>query len=564
MKIPKSLLSKANQAFLRRDFSQAEMLYRRILKYDSAHLTARGNLATTLNELGKLEEFYLLAQELYKEHPQDAGVLNKMGIAYYRKGEFTEAYSTLKLAINFDPKRYETFLNLSSIAGEVGDIRGGLEYALEAVSLEPSNSGAHTNLGSAFMAAGQPDEAKHCFETVLLLDPTNHYAGTNLAVLETRGGNHTAAIVAYERCLTDPTLNAVEAQKIRFFLGISYLTIGNLPEGWKNYSYGFIEESTHGRNPCRRFRCREWKGEPLAGKTILVWREQGLGDELMFYSVLEDLRHKVNKEGGDVIVESDWRLCQILSRTFPTFKVRPQAYLDKPSLQSPFNDFDFQIPQGSLFAYFRQSQADFNSSNVFLKVDNDARQLFDQRLGDRSGKLRVGICWRSGALSALRNINYTALVDWEQILKIKDLQLVNLQYGDTESERKKAIDELGLLINHWPDLDLKDDIDNTAALCSNLDLVVSVGTASAQLACAVGTPTLILATGFGWTSFGTTNYPVYPNARFITTNEPNRAVATLLPRVARALEELFLEPEPPKNLLDYLSVKVERCAQDSD
>lgn len=561
MKIPKSIIDKANQAFLRGDFEAAESLYKRVLKYDPTHFMARGNLATTLNELGKIEEFYSLAQALYKEFPNDAGVLNKVGIAHYRKGEFKQAYETLKLAIPLEPNRYETFLNLSSIAAEVNDTRGALEYALEAVKLGPSNAGSHTNLGSAFMASGRPDEAKHCFETVLMLDPMNNHARTNLAVLETRKGNHAAAIIAYETCLASQ-MDPIEVQKIRFFLGLSYLTLGNLTEGWKNYEYGFIEESTNGRNPCRKFECSAWRGEQLTGKTLLVWREQGLGDELMFFSALGDLRAKVEANGGSVIVESDWRLCQLLSRSFPTFKVRPQAFFDKPNMKSPFQDFDFHIPSASLFGYFRKSKKDFERSRPYLKVDERARQLFDTRLGDRLGKLRVGICWRSGALSALRNVNYTALVDWVDLLLLKNIQLVNLQYGDTEKERRKVIDELGAYINHWPDLDLKEDLENTAALCSNLDLVISVGTAAAQLACAVGTPTLILSAGLGWTAFGTTTYPVYPNARFITPSRPNASVSTLLPHIARVIAELGNEPNLQGDLIRYISERVNASTQD--
>ncbi len=562
MKIPKSIFVKASAAFLRRDFRLAESLYRRALSYSPKDFYTRSSLAVVLNELGKIEEFYQLAQELYKERPTDPGILNRVGIAHYRKGEFNEAYAKLKQAIPLDPGRFETFLNLSSVAGEVGDMRGALEYGLEAVRLDPKNPAAHTNLGSAFMSSGRPKEAQHCFETVLILDPLSNFARTNLAVLKTKDGNHAEAILAYEACLNDLELSTTEEQKIRFFLGLSYLVLGNLTEGWKNYRFGFIEESVNGRNPCRKFGCEEWNGESLAGKTILVWREQGLGDEIMFFSALDDLRIRAEKEGGKVIVESDWRLCKLLGRSFPTFKVRPQAYFDKPNLQSPFMDFDLHIPCGNLFAYFRASKSDFDRSKPYLTVDERARQLFDTRLGDRLGKLRVGICWRSGALSAIRNVNYTALVDWVDLLLLKNIQLVNLQYGDTEKERGKVIDELGAFINHWPDLDLKDDLENTAALCSNLDLVISVGTAAAQLACAVGTPTLILSAGLGWTAFGTSTYPVYPNARFIIPSRPNASVSTLLPHIARVIAELGNEPNLQGDLLRYISERVSASTQD--
>jgi tetratricopeptide (TPR) repeat protein len=532
MKIPKKILDKAKQAFTERRFDEAEALYKRALQYDPTHFAARSNIAVIFNETNRIDELYSLAMELAKERPRDASALNKLGIALYRKGQFTQAYAKLKEALELEPNRLETYLNLSSVSGEVGDNRGGLEYALQAVSLNPASTSAHVNLGSAFMAVGRVPEAEKCFETVLLLDPNNTFAHTNLAVLATKGGNHARAILAYEKCLTLPSLSRIDEQKVRFFLGISYLRVGNFEEGWRNYDYGFIPESTNGRNPCRQFRVPQWHGQSLGEEdTLLVWREQGLGDELMFFSALKELEGTKAK----VIVESDWRLCHILKRSFPDFTVRPQAYYDAPSFESPFLDFTLEASAGRVFSYYRRSAEDLSRSGAYLRVDDTAKALFDKRLGERNGALRVGICWRSGALSALRNVNYTSIYEWEEVLKLRNCQFVSLQYGDTKGELTKAVDELGVFINSWPDLDIKDDLDNLAALCANLDLVISVGTASAQLACAVGAPTIILCNSLTWTSFGTSTYPVYPNARFMLTKDHGGPVSSLLPVLADRL-----------------------------
>ncbi len=553
MKIPKKILDKAAQAFYGRRFDEAEVLYRRALQYDPSHFGARSNIAVILNETNRIDEFYALAVELATEQPRDASALNKLGIALYRKGQFKEAYATLKEALELEPNRFETVLNLSSVSGEVGDNRGGLEYSLQAVGMDPSNASAHVNLGSAFMAVGRIAEAEKCFETVLLLDPNNIFANTNLAVLATKGGDHARAVLAYERCLSLTNISGIEEKKVRFFLGISYLALGNFKEGWRNYDYGFIPESTNGRNPCRQFKAPLWEGENLEGETLMVWREQGLGDELMFFSALKELEDMKAK----VIVESDWRLCHLLKRSYPNFIVRPQFYYDPPNLGSPLNDFTLQAPAGRVFSYFRQGSEDFKRSGPYLRVDDNAKALFDRRLGERNGVLRIGICWRSGALSALRNVNYTSIYEWEPILKLRNCQFVSLQYGDTKNELNKVVDELGVFINAWPDLDIKDDLDNLAALCANLDLVISVGTASAQLACAVGTPTVILSNGLTWTSFGTSDYPVYPNAKFMLTMDHGGAVASLLPILAERLSEAGSTSkfEDKFGLLEFLTSK---------
>jgi Flp pilus assembly protein TadD len=539
MKIPPNLIAQARDALARQDYSKAERLYRKALEYQPLHWGVRSNLAVIFNETNRIEEFHKLATELVEGRPQDPGALNKLGIALYRMGKFQEAYEKLKEAAKLDSSRFETFLNLSSIAGEVGDVRGGLEYGLEAIKLDPKNVNAHINLGSAFMQAGKVDEAKHCFETVCILDPNNSFAMTNLAVLATKGGNHSAAIIEYERCLTNPKLTLIDEKKLRFFLGLSYLTVGNFKEGWHNYRYGFIDESQNGRNPCRRFSVLEWDGlkELSESDTLLVWREQGLGDELLFFSVLPDLEKLPCK----VIIECDWRLCELIKRSYPGFRVRPQAYMDKPLLTSPFNDFTHHIPVGNLFGLFRNSSESFKFSGAYLKVDEKKKALFESRLGDRNGSLRLGISWRSGQLSAMRNTNYTSIVDWEPLLKLPNIQFVNLQYGDTESERMKAVNELGVLINHWSDLDLKEDLDNTAALCSCLDLVISVGNASAQLSAATGTETIIMTRRLGWPAFGQGRNVTYPNSEYLTPISEDKALPPLIAELAGHISQHLLE-----------------------
>lgn len=542
--------SRATSAIRRNDYKEAELLFNKILSIDPTDYQARSNLALLYFETGKIDQLHQVAQKLVEDFPNDAGVLNKFAVSQLRRNQTKEAYETLKKAAALDESRFETFLNLSSIAGEVGDLRGGLEYSLKAISLDPSSPSAHINLGSALMTAGKPDEAKYSFETALELDPENYFAQTNLAVLATRGGNHERAVLEYEKCLAKGHPDPVEIKKLNFFMGLSYLNLGALERGWKHYKEGFVPGATNARNPVRSFKKPYWDFDLSKKVRLLVWREQGLGDELFFFSALNDLR----KHSGliDVVVESDHRLVGLLRRSFPEFNIRPQAYWDDAEFTAVFDDYDFHIPVADLFGFFRKNLESFKNSGPYLKVDEEASSLFDRRLGPRDGKIRLGICWRSGALSALRNFSYTTLIDWIDILKLNNVQIINLQYGDTENERLKTSRELGIFINHWPDLDLKDDLDNTAALCSQLDLVLSVGTASAQLACAVGTPTIILSTQPGWTSFGTAQYPVYPNSRLICPANPSQPVSTILPAIAKSLASCIIPSTSRENLLSIL------------
>ena len=121
----------------------------------------------------------------------------------------------------------------------------------------------------------------------------------------------------------------------------------------------------------------------------------------------------------------------------------------------------------------------------------------------------IGICWRSGVFSIGRNLNYTALIDWKELLSCDDFQFVNLQYGECENELIEVEQSLGVQILRWPDLDLKNDLENVLALIKNLDSVVTVGTAVSSLSASCNIPTFILMKQ-SWLMLGQiNNYPWY-------------------------------------------------------
>lgn len=554
-KVSPKIRLRANKALSRNDYKEAEVLLKKIIQIDSKDFSSRSNLALIYFETGRFDDFHQIVAALYQDYPDNAAVLNKYALSLLRQNSPKEAYQVLKKALELGGKSFETYINLSSVAAEVGDTRGGLEYAFEAIAMDPKSPSAHNNMGSALLAAGMVKEAAYTFDTVLELDPNNYFARTNLAVLATRRGDHASAVVQYENCLQSGHSDPIEIKKVNFFLGLAYLSVGNLERGWTHYKEGFVPGATQARNPVRNFKKPQWDFDLTKKVRLLVWREQGLGDELLFSSALADLHEK--SDLIDVIVESDHRLARILQRSFPKFTVRPQAYWDDYRLSAVFDDYDCQVPLGDLFGFFRGSQSSFTHSGPYLSPEESAISLFEKRLGPRHGGLRVGICWRSGALSATRNIGYTSIVDWLPILQVGGVQFINLQYGETSAELAKASTELGVHINHWPDLDLKDDIENTSALCRCLDLVISVGTASAQIACATGTPTLILSPGYGWPSFGTSGYPVYPNARILVPTVSQNSVAEILPYIAKALGNLTPGIENPVDILprifDYVT-----------
>ena len=273
-----------------------------------------------------------------------------------------------------------------------------------------------------------------------------------------------------------------------------------MPEGWDCYEGGFsnLVPVAGARHPRRNFSVPRWNGEALNGKTLLVWREQGLGDELLFATCL----HELEALGGKIIVECDRRLVDTFTRSFPQYTVRAEAFLPEQAMQSPYEDFDLHVPLGSLMKYFRRDIKDFERSGAYIKTDPAKVAKFAERLAPYKEDYRlVGICWRSGKLDPVRNLGYTTLDEWGEVLQTPGFKFVNLQYGDCEAELREAEEKYGVEILRWPDLNLKDDLDDVFALVHCLDAIASVQTAVLVMGGSVGVPTVGVKAG-GWTTFG--------------------------------------------------------------
>jgi hypothetical protein len=158
------------------------------------------------------------------------------------------------------------------------------------------------------------------------------------------------------------------------------------------------------------------------------------------------------------------------------------------------------------------------------------------RLAELPGKVKAGICWKTGITASHRLWNISSLQTWAPLFRETDVAFVNLQYGDCEDELIAAEKEQGVRIHRWADLDLKNDLEDLAALMTALDLVITVGTAVNDLAGAVGAETWLVLKWPHYDLMGTDKYPWYPNTRLF--KRPwNLDWKKAMSRVALALQE---------------------------
>ena len=248
---------------------------------------------------------------------------------------------------------------------------------------------------------------------------------------------------------------------------------------------------------------RLWNGKKFNGK-LLVFGEQGLGDLVLFSSMLKDLLI-IQK---DITVTTEERLLSLFKRSFN--KITFISNKSKPD----YKDFDKFIFLGSLGKFFRNSIKSFpNNPKPFLIPSKKTVNKINGYIGRTSLK-KVGLSWQTSSKNNSKGRNIS-LKYFEPILKLNGYKFIDLQYGNTTLERFKIKDNFNIDIFHIDDLDYKNDIEGLAALISKCDLVITIPNFTTQLAAALGVPVfLLLPFSSDWRWFmNRSDSPWYPNVR---------------------------------------------------
>ncbi|HEY2761310.1 MAG TPA: tetratricopeptide repeat protein, partial [Pirellulales bacterium] len=233
-----------------------------------------------------------------------------------------------------------------------------------------------------------------------------------------------------------------------------------------------------------RFTQPRWDGSPLEGKTIVVHAEQGLGDEVLFASCFNDVIAAARK----TIITCEPRLLKLFQRSFPRATTYPWTRRRDWSPLPLIEPVDWQIPAGSLPAYFRATAESFPQRSGFLIADQEQVAAWRNRFAALGHGLKVGLSWRAGGKANEGRKRTISLLDWRQILQTPNVDFVNLQYGDISEDAAEVSRELGVTIHDHEEGDPLVDIDGYAAKIAALDLVISVGNAAVHLAGALDVP----------------------------------------------------------------------------
>jgi len=505
------------------------------LQLEPANLAYKKCLAFCLSQIGKLHEAKAVWMELIEHDPFYEEYLLNLSDVEKRLNRLDSAIGLLMLATEYHPESVKPWISLGECHAFNNDSQGSVNASLEVLKRQPNNTDAYQNLGSGFFALAMFDQARYAFETALLLNPHMQEAKSSLsAVLYRQNQAATAAALLEELISKHQTTDRMRLSQLKWNAALIQLRLGNLQKGWSYYEEGLKPEvqGVKVRHPHRTFLVPRWTPQTPVGRTVLVWREQGIGDDVIFMTCLQDLIDA----GYKPLVECDARMIDLIQRSFPSITTREAIYRVEYPHDSPYDDFDCHLPMGSLMHYFRPDLDSFhNKSGDYLEVELAKKAIWSKELEKiRNGKKLVGITWRGGLTDAVGQMKYSKLMDWAPLLSSEEFVFVNLQFGECEQELQEVESALGIHIHRWSDLDLKNDLDDVCALISCLDDVVTVSSAVWTFSAALGARTSLLLSAPHWTMFNQNHIPFFSSVTcFCADNNTN--MVSVLPQIKHHL-----------------------------
>ncbi len=450
---------------------EAETEYRRIIALHPSFAEAHNALGIALQQQGRSEEAIQTFQQALSLKPDYAGARGNLGAALLALGRRDEAISVFEAALAQDPSSPDILYNLGWAMQEAGALEKSVALYGRAIALNPCHYAAYGNLGMALRASGRLNESLRAYEQAVAL--------------------------------------AKDQALIRYGYAQALLEAGDFDLGWREHEVRF----TAGIAKLRHTHLPRWQGEDIAGRSILVWAEQGLGDSIQFCRYLPLLR----QSGATVIFEVQeplWRLCASMTG------------INVIARGSPLPPADIQVPLMSLPLLLGQKP--FTPPIPYLSCSEAKDAEWKLRLGART-RPRVGLVWAGSPTHKDDHNRSLPLQVLHEILREPEVEFFSFQVGPAAA----AFVGMHDLSEH-----LNDFADSAAAMC-NMDLLIGVDTSVLHLAGALGCPAWALlpfASDWRWLH-GRDDSPWYPSLRLFRQNR-RQDWSSVIDRILSELKKL--------------------------
>lgn len=504
---------------------EAERCYQQAIKLNPQHVMAHNNLALVLMDGNKLDQAAKHLKLAQRISPNYVEATYNLAQVCFLQGKFDSAKDQLSKVLNLNPGFYPALVQCAAVCEAMGDYAQAMGYFDQALAMDPSDIVVMNSKGLALIKAGRPDEAVQCFQHLLsqnwklpevycnlgvaqhqldqLADARDAFEQAlrlkadyfepqrNLASLLRDLGDIQASIKAFERLIA----RYPEKADLHFGLAFSLLLYGDYTRGWQEYEWRWA--SANSPSPKPTLKGKEWQGESLNNKTMLVYCEQGAGDAIQFARFIPML----NAQGLRTIVQCPDSLIPL----FTHLKGVDQVV----SVNQKAKGFDVHCPIMSLPLHLGITLDNIPADVPYLSVETgpvDAIPL-------SSGQYHIGVVWAGSALHFNDRKRSCHAELFRSLAELDGVQLHCLQKLDKDAAAPDFMVDHSALLTHYGD---------TAALINKLDLVITVDTSVAHLAGALGKPVWILlahAPDWRWQQQGDRT-PWYPTAQLFRQLSP--------------------------------------------
>lgn len=492
----------AHALFSEEQYADALSAYKKVASIGTTNPDIYFNMGMCAYQLDLLADAIVYFEQTIEHNPESSYAHLHLIGALEKNKQYVDALKACKRFLTINPTHKEGLLSAGVIAKQLNQFEDAEWYYRTLVNQYPEDANALVELAAVLITLEVYEEALELYTKALALKPDSLTIFYNLGFTLKKLGYLDEAITIYRQILAQNPDYALA----HFSLGLAYLTQGNFTAGWPEYEWRWkaYQENTH----TNQF--PEWRGEPLAGKKIYVYGEQGYGDSFQFVRYLEQLK----KEGAYIIFAPQQALV-------PFMKLIP--YIDEVVSQRDIVPLcDYQIPLMSLPLRCKTIIETIPARIPYLSADKKLVELWKPVFNAiPSSTYRIGICWHGNSqyrdLSLQRAVQQKScpLTEFALLAQLPNVQLFSLQKVSGLAEIDALED--GRFVTLFAD-----NIDtvhgrfmDTAAIISQLDLVITVDTAIAHLSAALGIETWVLLpepADWRW-MIDRTDTPWYPTMR---------------------------------------------------
>lgn len=500
------------------DAGGAAVAYEEATRIAPSFAEAWSNLGNVYRQLGRRDEALRAYDAAILAKPDFAAVYCNLGVLLIELERYADATRALEAAIRLQPEMPEAHANLGQALRRERRYDAAIAASRRAIELRPNYRDAYLNLAVAAYEIDALEDALLANERAAAIDPNCAQAYCNMATVLHAFGRYGEAIAACDRAIAlRPDYAQAHANR-----AISLLLTGDFAQGWSDYPWTWRVPAKRGSYPyLDRFPL--WDGAPFRGRHLLITREQGFGDALQMVRYLP----AVKARGGTVALEVAPALAPLFAEFPGVDELRVVG-----DTAVPREDVDLHVPLLGLPRAFAAGAHSIPFEAPYLRADAARTERWRGRLGPAE-RLRIGFAWSGNPGHVDDRHRSCRLEDFARLGDVEGAAWYSLQKGCDQELRSigtMAFEPLGSEIGDFAD---------TAAIVSQLDLVIAVDTSIVHLAGAMGKPVwtlLAFVPDWRWLTAGEAT-PWYPTMRLF--RQPRAGHwASVFTEVARELREL--------------------------